>query len=885
MTKFLLIVLLSTPILALGQRHLKPTIHLEPFKELDNATVTALTEDQLGQIWIGTQTGIRYWDGTHVNKIDSNTVTVTRMYSADSFVYVVQLNSILKINCWTLSSTRYDFPYSDYRRCNFRKNEILTISNDFKDTVILDYQLTRKPTVTKKLSTTDSCYVGNFQIRLELNPNRSIIVGSDSTPISNTYVGQVLKYNETTVFVAAHEGLIELSLTDNGQIERTTHLKSFRAEQLLLDRNKNVWVGTAENGLFMFHRNMILNRYYPQNMEDGTHTPCWTFARINGQLYNCTTNGLVAFGNKTDKPDVLEKATKGIVCFSALQTSRSVLIGTANAGLLKFDGKSLKRIYFNPNNNLDNTIIQIIEEPNSIVFCTKAGIHRMDESGKIVLSKDYADDVRGSYVMQMYPNDAIFLSANTDGLYKYDQSFRPIKKLTSPHARVFSDLAHFENTWWCTTMDGGVFKLNGDSLIPVSAPNHQLLVVSPFKKGLWFTGLSGAMHYENERFTSYTLENGFPLDECAQGGLFNDGDSMVHFAGVQGIFSCNGSLKKPESMPLWHIQLNGSFLPSSSESKLPYDQSIVNLLPRAIITSDRNWFDLDYRIKDDWLPVKNGAPLLVNLDYGLNKLEFRIRNKYTGTERIEEYQFHRVVPIWLKTWFRLVAFLAILGLLVGFYFLWKYLNTRKMLKMEAEERKVTQERLRISRELHDNIGARLSHIISSLDVQLYKEKGSDEIAVINSFAKETMRELRETIWAVGDKTIFFSELKQRIARYIDQTNSVSTPEITYTDDCPKTEFELNTTETINTFRIVQEGINNALKYSKATKITVRFKEVDHAVCVTIQDNGQGFPVTASEKMGSGLTGIKRRAEEMSGAVTIQSKTGEGSSIQLTIFKK
>ena len=880
MTKFCFVLFFLWPLFTIGQRQLKPSVHLRPFEELDNATVTALEEDDLGQIWIGTQTGIRFWDGNELHKVDSVGSTVTYLYARDSCMYGVLLQSIIKINCWTLETKKIDFAYSDYRHCNFLNNGIFAISSDYKDTIFLDYDLVEKPFEGTVMSLEEIAFLGQNKVFIDRQDKQGGIIGKDSTPISNTFISHLVQYDSNTVFVATHEGLVELQLNKKRSIDRLVHLKAYRVEQLLLDRYHNLWVGTAENGLFLFHRTTILNKYYPQYINEKEYNPCWTFVKINGLMYSCTTNGMVAFENMNDELSGLEKATKGMFCFTALETPEAIFIGSAREGLYTYANGVLKRIYYNPDNYLDNTIVQILPQEKGVIFCTKTGIHKIDVNGKLQLSKSHSEATKNAYVMRMYRRGNHYLAANTSGLCVYDESFNLIRKYKSSVARVFADLAIYRNKWWCVSMDGGIFTFENDTLIPIPSPKHQLLMTSQFNDDLWFTGLSGAMQYRDGVFTPFELENGFPLSEYAQGGLFNDGDSLLHFGGVQGVFTYKVNREGSNSiLPQWHIKCNDHFLPPWSELSLAYDQSIVSLLPRAIITSDRNWFELDYHDGHLWVPLENSIPLLVKVDYGSTELKFRIRHKYSGEERVQSYFFNRGIPIWLKTWFRVLVAFVILTLLTGIYFLWKYFRTKKMLKIEAEERKITQERLRISRELHDNIGARLSHIISSLDIQLFKEKDKSEISVINAFAKDTMRQLRETIWAVGDKTIFFSELKQRTEQYITQTNAISPTNIEFIDDS-QVDFELNATETINLFRIMQEAINNAIKYSNAEKILVRFYDLERFVHLTIRDNGIGFSVNNAKHLGTGIKGMVNRAEEINAEINIDSHTGKGTVIKL-----
>ena len=142
-----------------------------------------------------------------------------------------------------------------------------------------------------------------------------------------------------------------------------------------------------------------------------------------------------------------------------------------------------------------------------------------------------------------------------------------------------------------------------------------------------------------------------------------------------------------------------------------------------------------------------------------------------------------------------------------------------------------------------------------------------------------MGQLRETIWAVGDNTIFFSELKQRIEQYTGQAQKLSSQEISFSDSS-KHDFELNATETINLFRIVQESINNAIKYSQATTITVDISDNGEAIQIEIIDNGIGFDQNEAVKYGSGLKGLKTRADEINADIKIASAKGKGATISI-----
>src|SRR5690606_32195444 len=94
------------------------------------------------------------------------------------------------------------------------------------------------------------------------------------------------------------------------------------------------------------------------------------------------------------------------------------------------------------------------------------------------------------------------------------------------------------------------------------------------------------------------------------------------------------------------------------------------------------------------------------------------------------------------------------------------------------QNKLEEQRLAISRDLHDNIGAQLTFIISSLDNLKYgfsieDEKLKNRLSGISTFTRSTITELRDTIWAMNKDEISFSDLRTRIANFIESAQSAA----------------------------------------------------------------------------------------------------------------
>ena len=195
-------------------------------------------------------------------------------------------------------------------------------------------------------------------------------------------------------------------------------------------------------------------------------------------------------------------------------------------------------------------------------------------------------------------------------------------------------------------------------------------------------------------------------------------------------------------------------------------------------------------------------------------------------------------------------------------------------KIETQN-KLQEQRLSISRDLHDNIGSQLTFIISSVDnikyaFEIQNAKLDYKLSSISNFAKSTIVELRDTIWAMNKSEITFEDLQSRIHNFIDKAKEAKS-EIQFSFQVDK---ELNnrsftSIEGMNIYRTIQEAINNSIKYSESKHIDIQAKSENDKIQITIKDDGKGFDKSTIEK-GNGLQNMQKRIEEINGKFQIES---------------
>lgn len=204
------------------------------------------------------------------------------------------------------------------------------------------------------------------------------------------------------------------------------------------------------------------------------------------------------------------------------------------------------------------------------------------------------------------------------------------------------------------------------------------------------------------------------------------------------------------------------------------------------------------------------------------------------------------------------------------------------------EKRIYEQRLKISRDLHDNIGAQLTFIISSVDNLQYgfnitNNKLTAKLNSISAFTKDTIYELRDTIWAMNKHGISLEDLQVRISNFIDKAHLASSAtQFSFTiDPLLHSNLEFSSVKGMNIYRIIQESVNNAIKYANALQLNIELKKSNDAILFKITDNGKGFDQNAVNA-GNGLNNMKKRADDIGAQFKIESQMDKGTQIIVTV---
>ncbi len=161
------------------------------------------------------------------------------------------------------------------------------------------------------------------------------------------------------------------------------------------------------------------------------------------------------------------------------------------------------------------------------------------------------------------------------------------------------------------------------------------------------------------------------------------------------------------------------------------------------------------------------------------------------------------------------------------------------------------------------------------------EKLDAKLHNISTFTRSTIYELRDTIWAMNKNEITFEDLQSRISNFVDKANLIS-EDISFefkAEENTQKDLKLTSIEGMNIYRIIQEAVNNALKYAEASKIEVYINIIKNELNISILDNGKGFDLKTVE-LGNGINNMKKRAHDIHLEIQIESLPNDGTTIKL-----
>ncbi|MFH0991580.1 MAG: two-component regulator propeller domain-containing protein [bacterium] len=592
------------------------------------------------------------------------------------------------------------------------------------------------------------------------------------------------------------------------------------------------WVGYGTSSLYI----------------DQSHSPSVVWlSTYGGGTFRFSEHDTMQYFERNDKffvkGNIVSEMIEGIV-----PGYNSLWFLSRNLGASRYKNGSFEN-YSTLNGLPSNAVYSVYEQEDGVLwFGTDAGVARLTPHGTQLFSSK--EGLKGKYVLAIIPVQAGKAFTDSKGEY-WIVSDQSLHKYTR-----------------------GTLKSYGSYHI-LPSPEASMNSVCPVNGGstLWLATTEGGMKVDLSKIHDRSIPPRISITSAHH-------DSVPFFSTIP------GSVAHDNGTPI----------------TLASDQNRVSISFSGLSFYNEKYVSYAYKLSgltENWSrPIEERIVRFHNLDPGQYEFAVVAINP-DGVRSLEPARIAFVItpPFWSKAWFFALLSLAFLGMLSGSV---RYLSTQKLRKkvvrLERErELQLERERTRshIARDLHDDISSTLGSIAlysESLKRQSHQlsERQRSMLERIGSLASEAVDHMGDIVWSVDPGHDTFNDLLSRMRNLAVELCSINKMEYEIDVQAAPTDFSLAEDVRRNIYLTFKEALNNIIKHSRASRVTISAHLHEGLFEMMIEDDGNGFRLTDTAspakrgakqvRPGHGLRNLKQRAAEIGANLEINSVPGKGTTI-------
>jgi signal transduction histidine kinase len=239
------------------------------------------------------------------------------------------------------------------------------------------------------------------------------------------------------------------------------------------------------------------------------------------------------------------------------------------------------------------------------------------------------------------------------------------------------------------------------------------------------------------------------------------------------------------------------------------------------------------------------------------------------------------IYFWQTGWFQ-ITLLSVCGLAVLFS-----LRLMAQLALHNKERLLLRrERARIARDIHDDLGPRITQLALHGEVaqsELPPESNTRcQLDRICQEARDVLSTLDEILWAVNPRRDTLNEFSSYVCAYAEEFLKPTAIQCRFDVDLEELAVVLDLPLRRALLMAIKESLNNAVKYSGASELLFQIKCHRDRLLVVVQDNGNGFDLTTVKPGRNGMTNMTERMKEIGGSCLVRTRPGGGCRIEFAI---
>ena len=865
-------------------------------------TVNAFAEDAQGRLWIGTTAGLRI--------LEKGEFVQIKALAALERAGIRALQRDQRGAMWiaTLSQGLYEF----------RDGAVAESAGPAPQERIAAYCLLEDHDGNLWAS------IGNGTLLSRQHGEWKSYTETNGLPFA--YITSLMQEADGTIWAGSlDDGLYCFEAGRFSPLRKEQGLSANDVRSLSRDREGNVWVGTRTGGINRLSRRKLVSFGAAQGLtNDYTRSVAET---ADGTLWVGTIGGGLYRGEAGKFRPVAPYFSS---VESVLATSDGSLWWGASRGMFCWKGGNEIGSYTNKPWLSSAAVTALCEDQQGSLWVgTSQG--RLGHIEKGEFTEFPIRIARGAITGLAREKDgSLWVGSTAGGLKRIRLGSDSVFSLTNlPSQAIRTLYLDDEDALWIGTAGGGLNCWRKDRLSTFTSrqglgADSIVQIVEDDDRNLWLGCNRGILRVRKADLNdlsagklafihprTFGINDGMPVEECSSGyfpaGLKTKA-GLICISTVKGLVFLDPrrqeSYNQPPAVLLEEVLVNGLVCAPQADSvggKKASDPVTAPPVRRFTIPPGGREVELHYT------GISFGSPEKLRFRYRLKPLD---QDWVEADERRTAY-YHNLTPgqysfsvlagnadgvwseagpslaitlrpyFWESSWFLAASVLAGLGLLAGTVRLAERRRYKRRLELIKSQHAVERERLRISKDMHDDIGSILTQVtqLSELGQSGGEGQAAKRFERIGAQARAAVQSLDEIVWATNPKNDNLPRFAEYVCRVADEFFESSTVRCWQEVPTNLPNAPLRSDLRHNVFLAIKEAFNNVLKHSGAREVWLRMVLENDFVCISVEDDGCGFAPDQPPSAGNGLENMKTRLAECGGRVELRSAPAQGVKIR------
>lgn len=720
------------------------------------------------------------------------------------------------------------------------------------------------------------------------------------------------------VFGQFNEAKKDFILVNNGFVNDQSIAYEV-VNNLLEDREQNLWVSTSNNGLFLFNPShqlftVVKHMDWVRNTTGNGAVMSFAHANNGDMLTGAWSNGLFRYDSLFDPVPlringIAEKNFYSVWSMCRSGDNRTIWL-SMQPGIGKWDQLTNQLTLYNPPLFENRTIRQILEDRrgNLWVGLQNRGVYRWDKTkaaGNVEQGFIKIPHVPNTNINKLIEdkNGFIWVCTHIDGIYKID----PLTDSIVDHIRdtglvskrLLDNMCISVLEYNDTLMLIGAGGLNiyntkthviDHLTVEEGLPSDIISSIEKDNRGIVWMGMAnGICRYDlwRKKLTYYNRRDGFMNDNFVVASsyhmpdgrlLFGTGEDVVVFDPLK----VSASTPPPDAR-ITDIKLVDQSLPLDSvfrlkRIELPYDQNSLVIQFAGLTYQNKNKISYYYMLEGldkEW----KKADGLNQASYSyLPARNYLFKVKIETGEGVESQHVTTVKirikpPFWRTWWFVSLLALAALGLFL-------YMDWLRLQRIKTTIRM----RNKIASNFTKDMGSTLGTInvlseMAKVKADTDPARTKEYVSQISDNSSRMMEVMDDMIWSIKPENDSLEHVIEKMNHFAAELHSKYDVEIHFKLGENVQEIKLRMDQRHELYALFKEAITNAAKHSQTRYIDVGIDCHKSRLRLRVQDEGKGFDMEAVS-FGRGLNDMQKKASSLQAKLRIQSEINTGTIVQI-----